>query len=104
MHKTALRLDEDLLAQARAVLGTKTATETIHTALAAVAARQGRARLFERLRTWTASTSPTRRSCARPGARSWPATWRTSQLLPVSTSSRWPVGWSRSSLDRKSVV
>lgn len=50
MHKTALRLDEDLLAQARAVLGTKTATETIHTALAAVVARQGRARLFERLR------------------------------------------------------
>ncbi len=50
MHKTALRIDEDLLAQARAVLGTKTATETIHTALAEVVDRQGRARLFERLR------------------------------------------------------
>jgi len=50
VHKTALRIDEDLLAQARAVLGTKTATETIHTALAEVVDRQGRARLFERLR------------------------------------------------------
>ena len=50
MHKTALRIDEDLLAQARAALGTKTATETIHTALQEVVARQGRARLFERLR------------------------------------------------------
>ncbi|MHB8322859.1 MAG: type II toxin-antitoxin system VapB family antitoxin [Candidatus Dormibacteria bacterium] len=50
MHKTALRIDEDLLAQARAVLGTKTATDTIHSALAEVVARQGRIRLFERLR------------------------------------------------------
>ncbi|MHB8333142.1 MAG: type II toxin-antitoxin system VapB family antitoxin [Candidatus Dormibacteria bacterium] len=50
MHKTALRIDEDLLAQARAALGTKTATETIHSALAEVVARQGRTRLFERLR------------------------------------------------------
>jgi Arc/MetJ family transcription regulator len=50
MRKTALRFDEDLLAQARAALGTKTTTETIHTALSEVVARQGRARLFERLR------------------------------------------------------
>ncbi len=51
MHKTALRLDEDLLAQARQVLGTTTTTETIHAALAEVVARRGRERLFERLRT-----------------------------------------------------
>jgi Arc/MetJ family transcription regulator len=51
VHKTALRLDEELLAQAQEVLGTKTATETIHAALAEVVARRGRERLFERLRT-----------------------------------------------------
>ncbi len=51
MHKTALRLDEELLAEARAVLGTKSATDTIHQALAEVVAGQGRARLFQRLRT-----------------------------------------------------
>ena len=51
MHKTALRLDEELLAQAQKVLGTKTATETIHAALTEVVARRGRERLFERLRT-----------------------------------------------------
>jgi Arc/MetJ family transcription regulator len=50
MHKTALRLDEDLLDQAREVLGTSSATETIHAALAEVVARRGRERLFERLR------------------------------------------------------
>ena len=33
------------------MLGTKSATETIHQALAEVVARQGRARLFQRLRT-----------------------------------------------------
>ncbi|MGH9291668.1 MAG: type II toxin-antitoxin system VapB family antitoxin [Acidimicrobiales bacterium] len=48
--KTALRLDEQLLAGARDVLGTTTATETIHAALAEVVARRGRQRLFERLR------------------------------------------------------
>ena len=50
MHKTALRLDDDLLARARDVLGTKTATETIHAALTEVVARRGRERLFARLR------------------------------------------------------
>jgi Arc/MetJ family transcription regulator len=50
MHKTALRLDEGLLAQARDVLGTKTTTDTIHAALTEVVARRGRERLFERLR------------------------------------------------------
>ena len=50
MHKTALRLDEELLAQARQVLGTKTTTETIHAALSEVVARRGRERLFDRLR------------------------------------------------------
>jgi len=51
MQKTALRLDHDLLAQARAVLGTSTTTETIHAALTEVVAARARARLFERLRT-----------------------------------------------------
>lgn len=51
MHKTALRLDEELLAQARDLLGTKTTTDTIHAALTEVVARRGRERLFERLRT-----------------------------------------------------
>lgn len=51
MHKTALRLDDDLLDKARSVLGTSTATETIHAALAEVVDRKGRERLFERLRT-----------------------------------------------------
>jgi len=50
MHKTALRLDEDLLAQARALLGTQTTTETIHAALTEIVARRSRERLFERLR------------------------------------------------------
>jgi len=50
IHKTALRLDDQLLAGARAVLGTKSATETIHQPLAEVVASQGRARLFQRLR------------------------------------------------------
>lgn len=49
MRKTALRRAENLVAEARAVLGTKTATETIHRARAAVVARDGRTRLFERL-------------------------------------------------------
>ncbi len=49
MNKTALRLDTELLAQAREVLGTRTTTETIHAALAEVVARRGRERLFERL-------------------------------------------------------
>ncbi|MGH3418303.1 MAG: type II toxin-antitoxin system VapB family antitoxin [Streptosporangiaceae bacterium] len=50
MHKTALRLDDELLTRAQQVLGTKTATETVNTALAEVVARRGRERLFERLR------------------------------------------------------
>jgi Arc/MetJ family transcription regulator len=50
MHKTALRVDDDLLVGAREALGTKTATETINAALAEVVARRGRERLFERLR------------------------------------------------------
>jgi Arc/MetJ family transcription regulator len=50
MHKTALRLDDELLEQARAALGTKTTTETVHAALAEVVNRRSRVRLFERLR------------------------------------------------------
>ena len=51
MHKTALRIDDELLDQAREVLGTSSATETIQAALMEVVARRGRERLFERLRT-----------------------------------------------------
>ncbi|MHB8318657.1 MAG: type II toxin-antitoxin system VapB family antitoxin [Acidimicrobiales bacterium] len=41
-HKTALRLDDDLLSEARDILGTKTATETAHVALTEVVAKRGR--------------------------------------------------------------
>ncbi len=50
IRKTALLLDDELLAQCRALLGTKTTTETIHEALREVVRVQGRARHFERLR------------------------------------------------------
>ena len=50
MHKTALRVDEELLSAAMEVLGTKTATETIQAALTEVVARRARQRLFDRLR------------------------------------------------------
>ena len=50
MHKTALRLDGELLAEAMEVLGTRTATETIQAALTEVVARRARQRLFDRLR------------------------------------------------------
>jgi Arc/MetJ family transcription regulator len=49
-RKTALLIDDELLARARAVLGTGTATETIEEALREVVRTQGRARLLERLR------------------------------------------------------
>ena len=50
MHKTALRVDEELLCEAMEVLGTKTATATIQAALTEVVARRARQRLFDRLR------------------------------------------------------
>jgi Arc/MetJ family transcription regulator len=50
IKKTALLLDVDLVDQCRALLGTKTTTDTIHEALREVIRVQGRARHFERLR------------------------------------------------------
>jgi hypothetical protein len=49
--KTALRLGQELLAEAEAMLGTRSATDTVRQALAEVLAGQGQARLFQRLRT-----------------------------------------------------
>jgi Arc/MetJ family transcription regulator len=50
VKKTALLLDEQLIAQAKEIMGTKTTTETIHEALLEVIRMQARARHFERLR------------------------------------------------------
>jgi Arc/MetJ family transcription regulator len=50
VKKTALLLDQDLIARCQQVLGTKTTTETINQALLEVIRVQGRARHFERLR------------------------------------------------------
>jgi Arc/MetJ family transcription regulator len=50
IKKTALLLDEELVARAREVLGTTTTTETLSEALREVIRMQGRARHFERLR------------------------------------------------------
>ena len=50
MHKTALMLDRDLVAQAKQILGTVTTTETLAEALREVIRMHGRARHFERLR------------------------------------------------------
>ncbi len=49
-RKTALMIDDDLVAQAKQILGTKTTTETISEALLEVIRVQGRARGLERLR------------------------------------------------------
>ncbi|MGC1908703.1 MAG: hypothetical protein WA809_03780 [Candidatus Dormiibacterota bacterium] len=51
MRRTALRLAQELPAEAQAGLGTESATDTIQQALAEVVAGQGRARLFQRLHT-----------------------------------------------------
>jgi hypothetical protein len=48
--KTALLLDPELVEQAKAVLGTKTTTETVTEALLEVLRVQARLRHFERLR------------------------------------------------------
>lgn len=50
IRKTALMLDDQLVAQARAILGTGTTTETLAEALREVIRMHGRARHFERLR------------------------------------------------------
>jgi Arc/MetJ family transcription regulator len=50
IRKTALLIDEELVAQARELLGTTTTTETITEAMREVIRVQGRARHFERMR------------------------------------------------------
>ena len=50
IRKTALLLDDELVAQVRDLLGTSTTTETITEALREVIRVQGRARHFERMR------------------------------------------------------
>ena len=50
VKKTALLLDQELVAQVKALLGTTTTSETIAEALREVIRVQGRARHFERRR------------------------------------------------------
>lgn len=50
IRKTALMIDDELVARARAILGTATTTETLAEALREVIRMHGRARHFERLR------------------------------------------------------
>ncbi len=50
IKKTALLLDEELVAQVKELLGTGTTTETLAEALREVIRVRGRARHFERLR------------------------------------------------------
>jgi Arc/MetJ family transcription regulator len=50
IKKTALLLDQELVAQVKALLGTSTTTETITEALREVIRVEGRARHFERMR------------------------------------------------------
>lgn len=50
IRKTALLVDEELVAQVKALLGTSTTTETITEAMREVIRVQGRARHFERMR------------------------------------------------------
>lgn len=50
VRKTALMIDDELVEQAKAILGTKTTTDTLHEALLEVIRVQARARHFERLR------------------------------------------------------
>ena len=50
IKKTALLLDQDLVAQVKELLGTTTTTDTITEAMREVIRVQGRARHFERMR------------------------------------------------------
>jgi Arc/MetJ family transcription regulator len=50
IRKTALLIDDELVAQVRELLGTATTTETITEAMREVVRVQGRARHFERMR------------------------------------------------------
>jgi Arc/MetJ family transcription regulator len=49
IKKTALLVDQDLVRQAQAILGTTTTSETIAEAMREVIRVQGRARHFERM-------------------------------------------------------
>ena len=49
MHKTTLDIDEDLLARASAILGTRGLKATVQRALEEVVAREARRRFAERL-------------------------------------------------------
>ena len=50
IRKTALLLDDELVAQGKELLGTTTTTETISEAMREVIRVEGRARHFERMR------------------------------------------------------
>ena len=50
VKKTALLIDDELVAQVRELLGTATTTETVTEAMREVIRVQGRARHFERMR------------------------------------------------------
>jgi Arc/MetJ family transcription regulator len=50
VRKTALMIDDDLVAEAKRILGTKTTTETLAEALREIIRIEGRARGLERLR------------------------------------------------------
>jgi Arc/MetJ family transcription regulator len=50
IKKTALLVDQDLVAHAQRLLGTRTTTETITEAMREVIRVRGRARHFERMR------------------------------------------------------
>ena len=50
MHKTTLEVDEDLVAQASAILGTRGLKATVHRALEEVVAHEARRHFVERLR------------------------------------------------------
>jgi Arc/MetJ family transcription regulator len=49
MHRTALDIDDDLLARASAILGTRGLKATVQRALEEVVAREARRRFAERL-------------------------------------------------------
>jgi len=63
MHKTTLEVDEDLVAQASAILGTRGLKATVHRALEEVVAREARRHFVERLRDVTGEL-PSRRGLA----------------------------------------
>lgn len=53
MTKTALNIDREKVRRVAEVLGTKGTTATIDAALTEIIAREGRARLLERMRSMT---------------------------------------------------